>query len=211
MTVNACLLLIALAFQGPLSRFHPYWYVLTEPAVQRELGLTSKQIAQLASIQRKAADQVAKFRREEERKHVRHLVEDPNFAGPPLERFGKGLTPAQQERIVQITLQQYGAYVYDAPGVATELGLKEADLQRIGDAMGKISLACDLAVEKYAKDHHVPNRLVGGDMMMPVETAEIRKMHADRDAKLQEVLVLNLTMAQYDHLSRLLGKPFIRR
>ena len=43
---------------------------------------------------------------------------------------------------------------------------------------------------------------------MPVETPEIRKMHAERDARHMEVLVLNLTMEQFDRLAKLLGKPF---
>lgn len=207
--MNACLLAIALLSQG-YSRFQPFWRLLTRPAVQRELRLSASQVAAVHRIEAKAAKQVALYRLEMRRKRVRYRYEDPDFAGPPLEQLGTHLSANQRKRVLEITLQQYGPLAYDAPGVAKELGLSDADRARIGAEVGRIYRDYDLKVERYAQSHTVPNHIVGGDMMVPVETPEIRKLRAERHAKILEAVQFNLSTEQLERLSRLLGKPFAR-
>jgi len=198
----------ALFIQSLYARLQPDWRLLTKPAIQREIHLSASQISHVKRIEAEAAADVAAYKRKLRKEHIRYRTEILYFEGPALQRLGENLTPAQQKRLTEITLRAYGAYVYDAPGVEAELGLTENDRMRIAQALGNISIACDDAVRQYAKEHHVRDRIVGGDIVLPEETPEIHKMHLDRDAKLLEALHQSLSKDQLQRLTNLLGKPF---
>ena len=136
----------------------------------------------------------------------RHEILDP--AQPKLEQLGKSLLPAQQNRLWQITLQMYGPYVYDAQGMPTALGLNDTDIARINSELNTVSHAYEVKVDQYVKAHHVQYHLVGGDMMVPIETPEIRKINEEKESKLMAAMHHSLSKSQNERLSELLGAPF---
>ena len=199
--MHSFLFLIATFGQAPPLAVPPNWSLLTHPTVQSALQLSVPQTRAIFAI-RSTGNIVLKRLA---RKHAKAPTPDP--ALPALEKFGKGLPLAKQERLSQITLQAYGPYVLTAPGVAKSLGLTGVGVDRITNLQLTEAATYNEKVRLYAAAHHVPTRIEQGDTVVPVETPGIRQMHDERDAKLTELLKQNLTKEQNDLLAKMLGKP----
>jgi hypothetical protein len=197
------LFLFGLIGHLPSSNTPPDWNLLSTSKIQHELRLSTDQVKQIQFIRRAGDIAMKKVAKASKR---RHEILDP--AQPKLKQLGLSLSQSQQTRLWQITLQAYGPYVYDAKGMPTALGLNDVDIERIGKVQGAISLFYMKKVEFYVKEHKVPYHLVGGDMMVPVETPEIRRMNAERDTKLTVAMHQSLSKSQNDRLAKLLGPLF---
>lgn len=139
--------------RGNLSR------VLHNPAVQRELGLSEKQIvsaqaASLAVLEKHREDFVTALESDDKRDEIRKVfLAVTNETFDALESI---LTPAQLARLKQIELQFFGARAFARPNVEQELCLtaeQKKAFDEVGNRFGlqMRSIATDSALSSEEK------------------------------------------------------------
>ena len=108
--------------------------LLGQESVQKELQLTPTQVQALNSIsekQRTAMSQAFQLDREERGDKIQQISKQTESM------IGQVLSPQQQQRLMQISLQQQGTRAFERPDVVQGLGLTPeqlAQIQQIRDA-----------------------------------------------------------------------------
>ncbi|HWC89599.1 MAG TPA: hypothetical protein VG433_08090 [Pirellulales bacterium] len=102
--------------------------LLGQDSVQKELQLTSPQVQALKTIsenQRTAMSQAYQLDREERGEKIQKINQQTETM------IGNVLTPQQQQRLMQISLQQQGTRAFERPDVVQGLGLTPEQLTQI--------------------------------------------------------------------------------
>ncbi|HEY5311580.1 MAG TPA: hypothetical protein VIK18_03645 [Pirellulales bacterium] len=119
---------------GGFSRTSSPSMLLGQDSVQKELQLTTQQVQAIKSIseqQRTAMSQTYQLDREERGEKMQQISKQTETM------LGQVLSPQQQQRLLQISLQQQGTRAFERPDVVQGLGLTSeqlAQIQQIRDA-----------------------------------------------------------------------------
>lgn len=188
----------------------PDWDVLTFPKVQAELRLTPGQVESV-----RAALDEARAELDQRNKSGRIFAEAISrdgkihqIARPKLRRIGETLTASQQERALQITLQEWGANVIQFPGMSDYLHLDKKQTDRIARDETAIRATYWARILAYAKRNHIKMIPSKGGIEVPVSTPGIRRLESKREGALRAPLRADLTGAQNNRLKTVLGRPF---
>lgn len=113
---------------GGFSRTSSPAMLLGQDSVQKELQLTSQQVQAVKSIseqQRTAMSQAYQLDREERGEKIQKINQQTETM------LGQVLSPQQQQRLMQISIQQQGTRAFERPDVVQGLGLTPEQLSQI--------------------------------------------------------------------------------
>ncbi len=194
-----------------LNRIEPLWELLLRPAVRKDLKFTRAQDVAVMKIWSDAEERLEQVNRGRiDPRAISHQGMVMEIALPAFRRFGSGLTDAQTDRMVELTLQSFGPNVLAYPGVADYLHVTPSQLQKIGSDQLSIRKTWDARIMAFAKRRHVKMVGLKGGGHRPIETPEIAQMQRQENAELERVIRFTFSPKQnllYLRLSGRAGKP----
>ncbi len=166
--------------------------MLTNPAVQRELGITQEQLNALAQADREIRQQAMMAMQSadntpEARLRIRDAVAEEMDAA-----MMRVLSQPQLLRLRQIEVQAQGPMAILAPDVQRELNMSEEQVRRAGDVWRRHMQQMTAAFEQARS----------GENAMPLQDRKAMQK------KLEADLAAVLTPAQTERFKQLGGKPF---
>ncbi len=166
--------------------------MLSNPAVQRELGITPEQMNTLAQADREIRQQAMLAMQSadntpESRMRIRDAIAEEMDAA-----MMRVLSQPQLLRLRQIEIQAQGIMAILAPDVQRELGMSEEQVRRAGEVWRRHMQLMTAAFEKARS----------GEAAMPLQDRKAMQK------KLETDLAAILTPAQTERFKQLGGKPF---
>ena len=184
------------------------WELLARPAVRQELKLPGSVVREIEAALASARNAVRqRQRRTIAAEAISFEAEVLRAARPELAAIGTRYKPAQRWRLQQLSLQGWGPYVWEEPGVESALKLTKPEKCRIAKGQARAFTVYQAEVRRFIRRRHPKMAMRKGGIKVPVRSPTMERLERLKDRMLWKALRSSLSSAQGASLLYLLRPP----